>query len=211
MTLYVSAIRLDRAASKALKITDLYSLHRVVYSLFDDVRSQTQKQASEPSGIQWVDKGGDQYYRQLVILSDRPPQLGEHGIIETKVLPANFLSHTHYRFNVTLAATRRDNRSRKLIPIKGRSAIAQWFIERSAEQWGFVVEPQRLAVGEILVQRFQNKTQQTITLQQANLSGDFTVSDPQRFAQSFRRGVGRGRGFGCGLLQIVPVIEPSIF
>lgn len=57
MTLYASVLRLDRAAVKALRVTDLYSLHRVVYGLFEDVRSEAQKQASEPSGIQWVDKG----------------------------------------------------------------------------------------------------------------------------------------------------------
>lgn len=35
MTSYISVLRLDRAAIKALKITDLYSLHRVVYGLFE--------------------------------------------------------------------------------------------------------------------------------------------------------------------------------
>ena len=42
MTQYTSVLRLDRAAVKALKVTDLYSLHRVVYSLFDDVRTEAE-------------------------------------------------------------------------------------------------------------------------------------------------------------------------
>ena len=58
MALFASVLRLDRAASHALKITDTYSLHRVVYSLFDDVRSEEEKHACISSGIQWVDKGG---------------------------------------------------------------------------------------------------------------------------------------------------------
>lgn len=73
MTSYVSALRLDRPVIKALKITDLYSLHRVVYGLFEDVLNQEAKQSSESSGIQWVDKGSDHQYRQLLILSDRLP------------------------------------------------------------------------------------------------------------------------------------------
>lgn len=51
MTHYISALRLDAHACRQLKITDGYSLHRVVYSLFDDVRSDEQKQGSVASGI----------------------------------------------------------------------------------------------------------------------------------------------------------------
>jgi CRISPR system Cascade subunit CasE len=208
---YVSVMRLDRAAIKALKITDLYSLHRVVYGLFDDVRSTAAKQTSEPSGIQWVDKGGDHQYRQLLILSDRPPHHPEHGIVETKALPQGFLSHSYYRFTITLSPTRRDSKSRKLLPIKGREAIASWFIERAAARWGFVVDPLRLQVEAINVRQFQDKSQRQVTLQQATLSGHLTVKDPESFYASFSKGLGRARSFGCGLLQIVPVIEPSIF
>jgi len=84
------ALRLDRAAVKALRITDLYSLHRVVYDLFEDVRTAAQKQASEPSGIQWADKGGEQHYRQILLLSDRQPKAGEHGEVESRPLPEGF-------------------------------------------------------------------------------------------------------------------------
>uniref|UniRef100_A0A3B0LVE2 Uncharacterized protein n=1 Tax=Arsenophonus endosymbiont of Trialeurodes vaporariorum TaxID=235567 RepID=A0A3B0LVE2_9GAMM len=63
MTSYVSVLSLNRAAIKALKITNLYSLHRVVYGLFEDVRSSDAKQSSISSGIQWVDKGSDHKYR----------------------------------------------------------------------------------------------------------------------------------------------------
>ena len=211
MTLYVSALRLDRAASKALKITDLYSLHRVVYDLFDDVRSQADKQGSEPSGIQWVDKGGNHQYRQLLILSDRPPRQGEHGVIESKILSQDFLSHQQYRFTVTLSPTRRNNQSRKLLPVYGREAIALWFIERTTKNWGFTVDPTGLQVDAVTVQQFQDKAQRQVTLQQATLSGLLSVTDQERFNTSFSKGLGRSRSFGCGLLQIVPVIEPSVF
>jgi len=211
MTHIVSMLRLDRAAVKALKITDTYSLHRVVYGLFDDVRSEEAKLHSESSGIQWVDKGGDLHYRNILILSNRPPRDPEYGQIETNELPQGFLSHQHYRFTVTVSPGRRDSHSRKIIPVKGREAIAAWFIERAAVSWGFTVDPARLQVDAINVQQFQGKAQHQITLQQVTLSGYLTVSDSDAFQVSFSKGLGRGRSFGCGLLQIVPVIEPSVF
>ncbi|MGL5038879.1 MAG: type I-E CRISPR-associated protein Cas6/Cse3/CasE [Aeromonas sp.] len=211
MTLYASVLRLDRAAVKALRVTDLYSLHRVVYALFDDVRSEAQKQASESSGIQWVDKGGNHLYRQILLLSDRPPQAGEYGEVETRLLPDDFLSHRHYRFTVTLSPTRRDNQSRQLKPVKGREAMTSWFIERASQNWGFAVDPSHLQVEGVQVAQFKGKAERAITLQQATLSGYLTVTDPERFALSVASGLGRGRAFGCGLLQVVPLIEQPLF
>ncbi|MEN3752591.1 hypothetical protein ABC733_07400 [Mangrovibacter sp. SLW1] len=56
--LFASALHLDRAAVKALKMTDAYSLHRIVYSLFSDKRTDTEKQTHIPSGIVYADQGG---------------------------------------------------------------------------------------------------------------------------------------------------------
>ncbi|AOP43748.1 type I-E CRISPR-associated protein Cas6/Cse3/CasE [Edwardsiella piscicida] len=211
MTLYASVLRLDRAAVKALRVTDLYSLHRVVYALFEDVRSEMRKQASVPSGIQWVDKGGDHRCRQILLLSDRLPQAGEYGEVESRPLPDDFLSHRHYRFAVTVSPTRRDNQSRQLKPVKGREAIADWFIERAATNWGFYIDSERIQVDDVRVAQFKGKAERAITLQQATLSGYLTVTDPERFALSVASGVGRGRAFGCGLLQVVPLIEHPLF
>lgn len=211
MSLYASVVRLDRAAVQSLKITDLYSLHRVVYGLFDDVRSETEKQASKSSGIQWVDKGGDRQYRQLLLLSDRLPRKINEDWVESKPVPDGFLLYRQYWFTITISPTQRDNQSRKLKPIKGRQAIADWFIERAAARWGFIVDPAQLQVDAIKVQQCKNKVQHLITLQQATLSGHLTVSDPERFQTSFKQGLGRGRSFGCGLLQIAPILESPFF
>lgn len=54
---YASVLRLNRADMNTLKITDAYALHKVVYGLFEDIRSDAEKQASIPSGIVYADKG----------------------------------------------------------------------------------------------------------------------------------------------------------
>ena len=198
-----SALHLSRADVKALKITDAYSLHRVVYSLFEDVRSNEEKQKSIPSGILYADKGGDFQGRKILLLSNRQPNLPEHGELSIKKIADNFLAYEHYRFEVVINPTRRENQSRKMIVLRKREDIAAWFIAK-APHWGFAVSSEYLEVREIEVKRFE-KGGQTVTQGQAKLIGRLTVINKEKFVHSFQNGIGRGRAFGCGLLQIVPM------
>lgn len=210
MTLIASVLHLDRQAIKALKITSPYSLHRVVYSLFEDVRSEQEKQASNSSGILYADQGGDYKSRKILLLSNRPPQEkvdGQYGEVQSKAISDSFLHHTHYRFKVIVNPTKRDSASKKLVPIRGREAVHDWFAERAKSSWGFEVIPDQLQVDSINVLQFKDKSQRDITMAQANVQGTLQVADRQQFINSFSQGIGRGRAFGCGLLQLVPLLD----
>jgi len=202
-----SVLRLSRADCKALRITDPYSIHRVVYDLFDDTRSAAEKRAAKPSGILYADKGGDFRLRQILMLSDREPRQPEHGELLCKPIPEAFLQYERYGFEVTVNPTRRDSASRKLIPVRDREAVIEWFLERAERSWGFKADPERLQILRLGVQRFE-KSGRTITHGSATLKGVLEVADRQRFIRSFEQGIGRGRAFGFGLLQIVPLTNP---
>lgn len=212
-TLYASVLHLDRHAIQTLRITDPYSLHRVVYSLFDDVRSESDKQGHTPSGIVFADKGGNRLGRQVMMLSDREPADGilaeeqRLGDVQCKPIPASFLDHSRYQFQLAINPSRRENATGKRLPVKGREAIAKWFLERCESSWGFRAAPSTLVVEKVEVQQFQGKQEHPITLSKAHLQGALEVTDRQRFQQSFAHGIGRGRAFGCGLLQIVPILD----
>lgn len=210
MTMIASVLHLDRRAVKALRITDAYSLHRVVYSLYEDVRDDQQKQASMASGILYADQGGDVRGRKILLLANREPMdavEGEHGEVHSKPIPDDFLAYDQYRFKVIVNPTRRDNASRKLLAVRGREAIAQWFVERGPRSWGFEVAPQTLQVDKIEVLQFKDKQQRQVTIGQAHVQGLLRITNRAQFANSFTQGIGRARAYGCGLLQIVPVIE----
>lgn len=210
MSLIASVLHLSRTDMQALKITDAYSLHRVVYSLYPDIRSDADKAASHSSGILFADQGGDFQHRKILLLANRPPaqQLaGGHGEVQSRPIADDFLSHLHYRFKVIINPTRRNNRSRQIEAIKGRDAIAQWFLERAAQSWGFAASAEHLQVDKVQVLQFDAKEQRPVTLAQAHIQGQLTVTDPSQFARSFAQGIGRGRSFGCGLLQIVPLLD----
>ncbi|EKF9302750.1 type I-E CRISPR-associated protein Cas6/Cse3/CasE [Vibrio cholerae] len=208
--LFASALHLDRRAVKALKITDAYSLHRVVYSLFPDVRTSEEKGGHAQSGIVYADQGGDFHGRKVLVVSDRMPNArvdGVHGEVVSKTISEAFLHHQTYRFKVQVNPVRKDKQSGKRIAVKGRQDIAQWFIERAAKSWGFEVHPQHLQIDSIEVQQFNDKHGRKITLGKAHIQGQLRVTNAPQFHHSFKHGIGKGRAFGCGLLQIVPIIE----
>ena len=80
MKLTASVFHLDRAAIKALSITDPYSVHRVVYSLYEDVRSEEEKASCQASGILYADQGGDFNNRKILLLADRAPASYVYGL-----------------------------------------------------------------------------------------------------------------------------------
>jgi CRISPR system Cascade subunit CasE len=216
-TLYAAKLRLSRSDVKALKITDAYSLHRVVYSLYDDVRNDAEKRASQASGILYADKGGDFSGREILLLSDRPPNpQAAFGELESKAINPRFLQFDRYAFLVTVNPGKREAQSKtdrlshvghkpgKIVPVKGRDAVAAWFVERATQSWGFEVNPDTLQIESLGVQRF-SKDGQTVTHGSATLKGQLRVTDRERFIESFRLGIGRGRAFGFGLLQIAPL------
>ncbi len=210
MSMVASVLHLDRPAMKALRISDVYSLHRVVYSLYEDIRGPESKQASEPSGILYADQGGDYKGRKILMLANRAPMTaveGRHVEVQSRPIPSDFLGHQQYRFKVMVNPTRRDSTSRKLLPVRGREAVGQWFVERATTSWGFSVATEHLQVDKIEVQQFKDKERRQVTIAQAHVQGLLCVTDRAQFKRSFTQGIGRARAYGCGLLQIVPLID----
>lgn len=204
---YASVLRLSRSDIKTLEIKDAYSLHKQVYGLFDDIRSDADKANSESSGILWADKGGDFQSRQILMLSTRKPhQTPQFGEVESRIIKPDFVAHERYGFEVTLNPSKRNKQTGKIEAIRKREDIALWAIERAHKSWGFEIHPDHLQVQINPVLQFE-KGGKTITHSSAHLKGELKVTDRAVFIQSFLQGIGRGKTFGFGLLQIVPLID----
>lgn len=201
----LSQYLLTHADRRVLRWTDIYSLHRIVYDLFDDVRGADRQTGS---GILFADKGVRQGVSRILILSDRPPRLPQRGALETRPLPESYLQATFYQFETTVNPVWRDNRSGKLLPVRGREAIAAWFRDHGS-RWGFAVHEASLQVTEIRVDRFP-KAGATATIARATLTGTLAVTERGAFVRAVCQGIGRARAFGCGLLQIIPCEHTGI-
>jgi CRISPR system Cascade subunit CasE len=213
MSFFASVLHLSRKDLKDFRIRDAYSLHKVVYSLFTDVRSKDEKINSQSSGFLFADYGGDYNSRKILLLSNRKPMTqinGKFVELHIKEIPEAFLHHHTYRFKVIVNPTRRNNANRKLMPVKSRDGIANWFAERSQASWGFKVPIEHLQVDRVEVLTFEDKARRKITLAQAHLRGILQVTEREQFIHSFLSGIGRGRAFGCGLLHLEPVREIKI-
>lgn len=138
------------------------------------------------------------------MLSNRQPDAPIHGEVSMKKIADNFLDYSQYRFEVVINPTKRQSGGGKLVPLRKREDIANWFFEKSP-QWGFEISKAHLEVEGISIKCFSDKHGHNITQAQARILGRLTVTDKTQFVQSFQQGIGRGRSFGCGLLQVVPI------
>lgn len=203
---YLSQYQLSATDARCLRLTDAYSVHRIVYGLFDDARGGAPNKAS---GILFADKGmklgGEprQNMRTILILSDRQPREPECGNIQAKPLPDSYLQAEHYAFELVINPVRRENASRRVVPIVGKPAVRQWFLEKSPA-WGFSVHEPSFQVHDIAVEKFPYKGGAPATIARATLGGILRVTDRALFTQSVHCGIGRAKAFGCGLLQIAP-------
>lgn len=189
---YLSRYALTPNESLRLRITDPYSLHRVVLGLFPEIKT---------GRTLFADKGVKRGIRSLLILSEIQPILAGPGELSTRIIPESFLNHSEYRFQIIVNPVVRKHATKKIEPVRNRNDIAAWFTTKSPN-WGFACpEP---IVDEIWVEKFRHKDAD-ITLGCARISGVLQVTDRERFIECFKTGLGRGRAFGCGLLQLKPL------
>jgi CRISPR system Cascade subunit CasE len=193
-----SVLTLNRFDWKALRITDPYSLHRVVYSLFP-------KGDTSRRDFLFADKGGGFNERRILIFSRRPPLRPGHGDIKSRNIPESFLTQSRYGFEIRLNPVKREREGGKLIPIHGRENLVEWFCSKS-ETWGFITDRESLQIQSSRVQNFKKQNGQ-VTQNTATFIGKLEVCDRLRFIRSFEEGIGRGKSFRFGLLEILPLRE----
>jgi CRISPR system Cascade subunit CasE len=86
----------------------------------------------------------------------------------------------------------------------------EWLVERSAD-WGFDIGAQGgLLTADVVSRRdlsFERRSdgdRRLVTLTTATYEGTLTVSDPGLLRRAMGHGLGRAKGYGCGLLTLAP-------
>ncbi len=198
-----SVLRLSREDFMSIRkanhnVFDTYTVHKIVYSLFP-------KQDGKTRSFLFCDKGGDVYgSRVFLILSKEQPVEPEIGDIESKVIPDDFLMQKYYSFEVNINPVKKDSQTGKIVPIKGRDELSKWFYDK-APSFGFNILPDSLQIRDTNVVQFI-KENKKITYGKAVFFGRLEVIDREHFISSFENGIGKGKAFGFGLFQIVPII-----
>jgi len=186
----LSKLLLDWKSLKSLSIKGVYGIHKLIYSLFP----------GEKRSFLFYDRPECRFGKEILILSEMQPLLPPVGILQSKVIPDSFLENSSYAFQIMLNAVKRNSEG-KLVPIIGKEEAAAWFLSKQ-NSWGFEVIQDSFEVFETGVQIFE-KGETKITQSKASFRGVLRVTDRSVFKQSFEQGIGRGKAFGFGLLQLI--------
>lgn len=189
-----SILRLRRRDIMNLeKPLDEYGIHKLVYSLFPGGKRE----------FLFLDKGGHYDERIILIISREEPVENDWGELQSKIIPDSFLNHEDYAFEVKMNPVKRRSDNRKAVPVTGTDDLKEWFIQKQI-LWGIEVLPEKLEVFDTGLQKF-TRGRNSICHNKATFRGILKVKDEDLFRASFRNGLGRGKAFGFGLLQLEPI------
>ena len=206
--MFISVLRLSRSDVQQIAVCnqgvfDAYTLHKTVYSMFP-------KESEETRSFLYADHGGDFNEKRILILSKNLPKEPQIGKVETQEVPSQFLQQEYYGFEVLMNPVRCDSKTKKKIPIRGndKDSLKLWFLEK-AEANGFEVVPDSLSIGNTSVLQF-HKDMQKVVLGKASFKGRLKVTDREKFINAFEKGLGKGKAYGFGLFQIVPLTNATV-
>lgn len=175
---------------------DAYSLHKKIYDLFPKKEGVTRD-------FLYRVLDADAEEKRILIFSEDAPQSCDFAETEIRDIPEAFLEADYYGFDVQINPVKRSKETGKIVPVKGKDALAEWFTAK-APSYGFEVIPGSLAVGDTNIVQF-NKDGKPVTLAKAVFTGRMKVTDREQFKKSVKEGIGKGKAFGFGLLQVMPL------
>ena len=119
---------------------------------------------------------------------------------QTKPIPDAFLSFDRYAFQVRANPVKKDNKTKRLIPLLSIEDQIRW-MERKAALSGF-----RIQVPGVQVLRAQPHVLKDKTyLYSVDFTGILNVTDREKFKQAVAQGIGKGKAFGFGMLVLSPL------
>lgn len=216
--MYITHFQLNPRRRGAMKLlTSPQAMHAAVLASFADP-SET-----ESGRVLWRrDRGRNR--EDLLIVSPQRPDLTH--LVEQAGWPttatwttrpyagvlARLAAGQRWRFRLTAnpttngAADQQRGRG-SVIPCTTIAQQEHWLRSR-ADRHGFDIPVNSLDAPELAVSERRTiqfaRRQHTVTLATVTFEGILTVTDRDSFAHTLAHGIGRAKGYGCGLLTIAP-------
>lgn len=201
---YLTQAFLDYETAARLKMRDAYDWHQLVWQAFPGRDGQPRDFLTR------IDRRERERRFRLLVVSPEPP-VRPAGWSEspdawqTREISEAFLSRGRYRFQLRANPTKRDSASRKRLPLRTPEEQLDW-LRRKAAQSGFAVEEDSLRILPEGREWFRVEKRGHAGVHHAvEFEGCLTVTDPALFKTAFGKGIGSAKGFGFGLLALVPV------
>lgn len=194
---------LDYETAARCGLRDVYDWHQLTWQAFPD------RDGAARDFLTRLDRRErDQTFR-LLIVSPRSPRRPDKWpdtpeAWQTREITPAFFAHKHYRFQLRANPTKRENVSRKRLPLRIPQEQMEWMV-RKATRAGFVVNADTLRVIPEGREWFcKEKGQQQGFHHSVEYEGMLTVTDSALFQSAFNLGIGSAKAFGFGLLALVP-------
>ncbi|MDY6321423.1 MAG: type I-E CRISPR-associated protein Cas6/Cse3/CasE [Succinivibrio sp.] len=206
---YLTRYRFATSALSDLGIADTWGWHCFVC---DEFNTTSKDPGQWEKGLLWAQ--GEKYGQlQISVLSDRPPLMNAaafDGIaINMSSHSDGFYEQDSYLFTTTVTPFDPkpkggpDERQWKLLcRFSRRTDIEKWF-QAQADSNGFSFNLKRIQIRQIK-NEFKDDLGDSFTLYKAVISGKCSVKDHRLFKQAMLSGIGAGKAFGCGLMDLIP-------
>lgn len=202
---YLTQALLDLDMAERMKLCDVYDWHQLVWQAFPG------RDGQKRDFLTRLDRRERDGVFRLLILSPCPPirpnpwPAGDDEAWRTREIGPGFLTHEHYRFQLRANPTKRDNSTRKRVPLRTDDALRVW-LERKAAAAGFAVDPGSLRIMQEGREWFRIEARGRSGFHHAvEFEGILSVTDRKAFGEAFVHGIGSAKAFGFGLLTLVPI------
>lgn len=205
---HLAQINLDFATVVRLHIRDAYDWHQRVWQCFPG------RDGQQRDFLTRLDQRREGF--RLLIVSPVEPVRpdwcpSDPDCWKTKPIPEAYFTRRRYAFQLCANPTRKVaaqepdgsfKKNGRRVPLRTREEFVAW-MTRKGEQGGFAVGEDTLRTFSRGREYFEKNGMRGLH-SAVEFQAVLTVTDPQRFHETFTRGVGSGKAFGFGLLVIAP-------
>lgn len=209
--MYLSRVELDIYNRRKIKdLKDLNSYHGFVESCFPE-----EIEKGIRSRKLWrIDNLNNKKY--LLIQSETKPDieiLEKYGVEGTALCNNydNFLeslqkgmrARFRIKLNTVISKSRGEKNKRGRITPVRTEELAEFLIDRSLKN-GFLVNEEDFDIFEKELLPFKKVDKKSFGLVSASYEGVLTINDPDIFREAIKKGIGKKKAYGFGLLTIIP-------
>lgn len=189
--MFLSHFHLSFSECREFKIKNDYDIHQFIYKLFPHQEKRC--------FLYYVDHSSRSKLKILIQSAIRPEVLS-FGHIIVKEVPDSWFDAESFMFRIRMATVIRNQG--KSVDIVDDEDIENWFVQK-ANNNGFSILKDSIQVVYSGEMRMNQPNGNRVSMPFKDIVGVLKVTDLNMFIEkAVKKGIGQGKGFGCGLLQL---------